>query len=84
MFVNIVDSLEQLEAVQRQVYVQNNSIVLDVAYEYSIALSRCDTAEKLLSWVLHLQQKTWVNSLITERFVSLACQANGIRLDDAL
>lgn len=36
---------------------------------YDIELSRCNTDAKILSWVLHLMQKTWVTEEMLGSFV---------------
>ncbi len=43
--------IEQENKLKQQVSVQDEHIVINVCYEYNIALSGCDTAEKLLHWV---------------------------------
>jgi len=47
-------------------------------YEYWIALDRCDTAEKILSWVIHLEEKTWVTPEIIGSFVLVAAMVNKV------
>lgn len=39
---------------------------------YDIAWDRIDTPEKILVWVLHLSEKTWVTSDVLQRFVGAA------------
>ena len=63
---------------QKQVYLADDRIIINVAYEYYIDLSRCDTVEKILGWCLHLNEKNWMDSRLLERFVYLACEANNI------
>jgi hypothetical protein len=55
--------------------------VINVSFEYSIALNRCDTAEKLLDWVCHIAVKPWMTGDILRRFVETACRENGIEMD---
>jgi hypothetical protein len=50
---------------------------------YPIALSRCNTPEKVLGWVCHLAGKG-ASPAILEAFVKLACKENGIQIDYSL
>lgn len=50
-------------------------------FDYDIALSRCSTPEKILQWVSHLSQKTWVTTEIIERFVAVASAKIGLDTD---
>jgi hypothetical protein len=60
------------ETLDKQVYVEEGHIVINVEYEYNIELGRCDTYEKILAWVMHLSVKTWMTQKITRRFVNVA------------
>lgn len=62
----------------KQVYVKNDTIVINVNYEYNIEISRCDTAEKLLGWVHHLTEKTWMTNEAMRSFIEIACKESGI------
>lgn len=39
---------EHEELMKKQVYIEGDYLVINVAYEYNIALNRCDTLEKIL------------------------------------
>lgn len=71
------------EALRRQVHVVDGHIVINVAYEYQIATSRCDTPEKLLYWIWHLCEKTWMTLPVMERFIKVACRESNIKMQDA-
>jgi len=61
--------------------VKDGCIVLD--RNYSISLDRCDTAEKLLAWVCHLDGH--MNGRFTgliRAFVMAAAKENGIKIDE--
>jgi hypothetical protein len=49
--------------------------------EYSVEIDRCNTPEKILSWVIYLGTKAWIMKKHLELFVLHAAQANGIELD---
>lgn len=72
--------LAQLKA-PRQVYIDGSDVVLNVEYEYRIALDRCDTPATLLGWVLHLSSKTWMTPQLLASFVYHVSQANSIEID---
>lgn len=71
------------EELQRQVFVADGHIVINVSYEYNIALNRCDSAEKLLHWIWHLTEKTWMTNEVMRRFIELACRENNVEMQDA-
>lgn len=77
--MNIFEEIEQeIELNKQQVYLKKDSIVINVKYKYEIRLSRCDTPEKLLWWISHLLEKTWMNKRVMKRFILLTCKANNI------
>lgn len=63
---------EYEKRLQKQVRVEEGHIVIDVDYEYNIALNRCDTLEKILGWATHLCEKNWMTTDIMERFIRVA------------
>lgn len=65
------------------VYIKDGFIVIHVVNEYPIALSRCNTPEKLLHWVWHLTEKTWMTNDVLRRFIELACDENAIKREMA-
>lgn len=85
--MNIVELSEKVkhleEALEKQVFVEAGHIVLKVNYKYPICLSRCDTPGKIVDWVSHLTQITWVTTGIINRFVTLACRENKIEIPNA-
>lgn len=50
--------------------VTNSAFVIDE--HYPIAFDDCDSAEKILSWILHLSEKTWVTTDLLRRFIEQA------------
>lgn len=74
--------LEERDALlAKQVFVDGDRIVLDVMYPYEITLDRCDTHAKILSWIVHLADKTWVNPEIMRRFALLSAGQHGLEID---
>jgi len=74
---------EREEKLRQQVSIKEGHIVINVEFEYNIALSRCDTAEKLLYWIWHLTEKTWMTNDVMRRFIEIACRENGIKMENA-
>lgn len=67
--------LEEHEVLlEKQVYIDAGHIVINVKYEYNIALNRCDSLEKILGWATHLCEKTWMSLDVMERFIRLAAR----------
>lgn len=71
---------EEMEALERQVTIVDDFIVLNVSSEYSIPISECDSAEKLLGWISHLTEKTWMTMPVMARFISVAARASNIQI----
>ena len=70
----------QDEKLAKQVYVSEGFLTIDVEYEYNIEIARCNTPEKILAWVLHLSEKTWMTVEIMERFVQTALREAGLAI----
>lgn len=68
---------ESMKELNEMVKLENGNIVLDGFYK--IHLSRCNTTEKILDWVLHLNEKNWIDGKIINRFIELAISANNIK-----
>lgn len=65
------------EELDRQVTIDGDWIVIDVAYKYDIELSRCNTPEKILAWAYHLTEKTWMNTDLIAKFIEVAAEHIG-------
>lgn len=48
-------------------------------FEYDIQFSRCNTPEKLVSWIHHLLEKNWVTKDHISRLIYLASERNGFK-----
>ncbi len=68
------------ELLEKQVRIEDGHVVVNVAYDYNIPLGELDSAEKILSWVMQLCEKTWITSEVIERFISVAAQHHGIKI----
>ena len=60
------------ERLGRQVRVDGDYLIVDIGYSYEIALSRLDSAEKILAWVHHLSQKANVSAEILGEVIVVA------------
>lgn len=54
------------------------TINVDDHYQYEIALDRIDNPVKILQWVIHLTEKTWMTTELMRRFVLAACTKAGV------
>ncbi len=81
--MNLNEIKKQEEKLQKQVYVKDDNIVINVEYEYNISKSSCDTPEKLLHWIWHLTEKTWMTNEVMRRFIEIACKEYSIKMVDA-
>ncbi|MET3817291.1 hypothetical protein [Pantoea sp. UYEF8] len=50
-------------------------------WDYDVAISDCNTPEKILSWVMHLSEKTWVTKDIIRQFIRVSAQASGLKIE---
>jgi len=69
------------EELQRVCRIEGTAILIrypDIEEDYEVALSRCDTHEKIIYWVLHLSMKRSATPAILGHFVFLACDHHGI------
>ena len=71
------------EKMASQVFIADGHIVINVEYEYNIDLQRCNTPEKLLHWIWHLTEKTWMTNDVMRRFIQIACKENKIEMAPA-
>ncbi|WP_421789328.1 hypothetical protein [Hyphobacterium sp.] len=62
----------------KAVRVEDGHLVIDVKYEYNIHLSRIDTPEKVVSWVYHLTEKTWMTTEVLREVLKTVSNENGI------
>jgi hypothetical protein len=54
------------------------TINVDDHYRYEIALDRIDNPGKILQWVVHLTEKTWMTADLMRQFVLAACAKAGV------
>jgi len=71
---------ETIERLSKMCYIKDDLLILQVGGEYNIALSRCDTAEKLLTWVHHLSEKTWMTRELLQFFMEKVADHHRIDL----
>lgn len=62
------------------IYIEDDSIVLDIDYRYAIQLDRCSTPEAIFGWICHLSTKDWVTPLVITLFVEKATEYHGIEI----
>jgi hypothetical protein len=71
---------EEESVLQKQIYVEDSILIVNVEYVYEIELSRITDYGQILGWVNHLCEKTWMNPTLIRRFISVACKANNLQL----
>ncbi|UIL51569.1 hypothetical protein LZU96_15225 [Pantoea agglomerans] len=67
------------QLLSQQVKIDGDHILINVAYEYGVPLNECATAERILHWVWHLAEKTWMTQDISRKFIEIACKHHGIK-----
>ena len=69
---------------KRLVTTTDQDILLDdnTPTPYTIGFDQCDSAEKILSWVCHLCEKTRVTPTHIDMFVTLAAEHHNIQIHE--
>ena len=62
----------------KDVYLDDGAVVFSEGGDYYIELSRCDTPEKLIAWLYHLTEKTWVTSEMIHEFLRIVSRECGV------
>lgn len=65
---------------EKQVYLSNGRIVVNVEYPYEIEIARCDSHAKILAWLVQLSEKTWISPAVMRRFAWLAAKEHGLEI----
>ncbi len=71
--------IEEEEELRKLCTLEDGHILLN--HFYNIDLDRCDTHEKILAWIYHLGEKTWVTPDMLRRFIAIACDANNLEIN---
>lgn len=69
-----------LEDLEKKVYIKDDDIIVNVAYEYEIPIADCKSYERILHWAWHLTEKTWMTNDVLRRFIEVAAHNAGITL----
>lgn len=74
------DYLEKLQGRLTNIVVDDTHLTIKAGehYEYEIALDRIDNAVKILQWVIHLTEKSWMTTELVRQFVQAACTKAGV------
>ena len=80
-FVRISDLPEY---VPPKIRATKHGIEINISYPYEIAHNRINTDAKILEWVHHLCEKTWMDTNAVGYFIEVAKKANGGKVYEAL
>lgn len=75
---DVKEMIKGLEELDKQIYVIEDHIVINVNNEYNIPLIGCSTPLGILRWVRHLTEKTWMTNKLMRRFIDVACKQSKI------
>ena len=76
------EAIKELAELEKKIFVKDGIInICILAAPYQILLSRCDTQEKILAWVLHLTEKPWMTAVVINEFIELAIQHNSVTMN---
>ena len=77
---NVIKELQDHERnLDRLCRIEDGFIVLGDEINYAIKLSRCASYEKIVWWVSHLSEKTWMTLDLLARFIETACEHHGLQ-----
>ncbi|WP_444901340.1 hypothetical protein ACJJIG_17365 [Microbulbifer sp. SSSA007] len=71
------DSSKEAE-IYEKIKIDDDHLVLNFSYEYTIPLSELQSHTQVLSWVLHLSEKTWIEKDHLIAFIRAANKAAGL------
>lgn len=60
------------DALAKQVYIRDGSIVVNIQYEYELEISGCSSHEFILAEVKQLLTKNWITCEALEHFIHIA------------
>jgi len=65
---------------RQSVTIDNGFIVIEqpASTQYEIPLSKCQSYESILSWVLHLDEKSWITREVLTEFTKQALNASDL------
>ena len=73
------DFEKRMEARMRAYEIRGDILVLDPDdADYDIPLASCSTHAQIVSWVMHLSEKDWVDGEMIRMFISAACSHHGL------
>lgn len=78
---SIIESYKRhIEELNEIVKVIDDHIVINVHDAYNIHIERCNTHEKILAWVFHLTEKSWMTKEILRHFIRVAHDESGLEI----
>lgn len=80
----VIKCLADVRTRQSRVRIKGKYVVLDtgqVGYKYEFPLARCDTPSKLLAWVHHLSEKTWMSGRMIADLIEIVHEAAGVPVE---
>jgi hypothetical protein len=71
---------KHVQKLAKEIYIENEYLVLNVGCEYDISLSSIDNPIKLVWWIHHLSEKNWFTTAHAGRLIELATEHMGIAM----
>ncbi|QJB69790.1 hypothetical protein [Parasphingorhabdus halotolerans] len=76
----LADGMDELLDEKYYVEVDETTITINVKYPYEIPISQCNSTDKLLAWIIHLTEKTWIAPKVLREFAYKAASAGDFDL----
>jgi hypothetical protein len=77
---DLTEKVMELLETYKHIRFEEGFFVIDYGgYDYDIEQSQVDTVGKLLTWVLHLSEKSWMDSCRVRYFANLVAKHNNLK-----
>lgn len=79
----VKDAINELNVLEKNLFIEGDFIKINLGGNepLCIQLDSCDTPEKILSRVMHLTEKTSMDSSMVHRFIFVASEHNYIPIN---
>ncbi|CDG99822.1 hypothetical protein [Xenorhabdus bovienii] len=78
----VEDRLKKIEELKNTIRVTDKYFIFyfNGMDQYEIAISDCDTPEKLIPWIFHLTEKSWMSVDLLRHFIRVASNKSNISI----
>jgi len=70
--IDMEELFQEIQDINDSIYWYEDWLIVNIAYPYEIYKDRIDTDDKILGWIYHLSDKTWMSKDHIKRFIYVA------------